>query len=71
LQIAKYLQDNKLNYKIISPYDAQKNSIEIRMKNSPEGLRWENTCFNVDSFQGNVSVVPRFFLSFHFIFLRK
>ncbi|KAL9714395.1 hypothetical protein Ac2012v2_002708 [Leucoagaricus gongylophorus] len=53
LQIAKYLQDNAFNYKIISPYDAQRNSIEIKMKNSPEGLRWENTCFNVDSFQGN------------------
>ncbi|KXN88607.1 Regulator of nonsense transcripts 1 [Leucoagaricus sp. SymC.cos] len=53
LQLAKYLQDNKLNYKIISPYDAQRNAIETKMKNSPEGLEWANTCFNVDSFQGN------------------
>ncbi|KAF5359601.1 hypothetical protein D9756_003109 [Leucocoprinus leucothites] len=53
LKIAKYLQDNELSYKIISPYDAQRNAIETKMKNSPEGLKWENTCFNVDSFQGN------------------
>ncbi|KAJ3570491.1 hypothetical protein NP233_g4370 [Leucocoprinus birnbaumii] len=52
-QIAKYLQDNKHNYKIISPYDAQRIAIETKMRTSPEGLKWENTCFNVDSFQGN------------------
>ena len=60
IQIARHLQDKQLNYKIISPYDAQRNFIETKMKNSPEGVRWENTCFNVDSFQGNIFVASYF-----------
>ena len=38
-------------FKIITPYDAQRNAIEKALKNA--GLPWESTVFNVDSFQGN------------------
>jgi regulator of nonsense transcripts 1 len=60
LQIAKHLQDQGMDYKIISPYDAQRNAIESKMKGSPD-LNWESKCFNVDSFQGQ-------FLNFLFYF---
>jgi len=38
-------------FKIITPYDAQRNAIETALKTA--NLTWENTVFNVDSFQGN------------------
>lgn len=38
-------------FKIITPYDAQRNAIEKALQTT--GLPWENTVFNVDSFQGN------------------
>ena len=37
-------------FKIITPYDAQRNALEGALKSS--GLPWEDKCFNVDSFQG-------------------
>ncbi|KAK0469708.1 AAA domain-containing protein [Desarmillaria tabescens] len=40
-----------MNYKIITPYDGQRNQIQSHMKN--DGLDWQDKCFNVDSFQGN------------------
>jgi len=46
----RYIQDRKA-FKIITPYDAQRNAIENALKNAC--LTWENTVFNVDSFQGN------------------
>jgi superfamily I DNA and/or RNA helicase len=46
----RYLQEGK-DFKIITPYDAQRNAIENALKTA--GLAWENTVFNVDSFQGN------------------
>jgi len=46
----RYFQEGK-NFKIITPYDAQRNAIENALKTSH--LPWENTVFNVDSFQGN------------------
>ena len=51
VQIAqRYFYEGK-NFRIITPYDAQRNVIESALKNA--GLLWENTVFNVDSFQGN------------------
>jgi len=51
VHIAKrYLQEGK-NFKIITPYDAQRNAIENALRTA--GVAWENTVFNVDSFQGN------------------
>lgn len=46
----RYIQQGK-NFRIITPYDAQRNAIEGALKHA--GLPWENTVFNVDSFQGN------------------
>ena len=46
----RYIREGK-DFKIITPYDAQRNAIENALKYA--GLAWENTVFNVDSFQGN------------------
>ena len=46
----RYLREGR-DFKIITPYDAQRNAIENALKTA--GLAWENTVFNVDSFQGN------------------
>jgi len=46
----RYIQEEK-SFKIITPYDAQRNAIERALKTA--GLTWDNTVFNVDSFQGN------------------
>jgi superfamily I DNA and/or RNA helicase len=45
----QYSKEGK-KYKIITPYDAQRNAIEKELKSAK--LHWEDTCFNVDSFQG-------------------
>lgn len=45
----KYIKEGK-SYRIITPYDAQRNAIENSLKKA--GLTWKDTCFNVDSFQG-------------------
>ena len=51
MQIARRYDDEKKNFKIITPYDAQRNTIENALKTA--GLTWKDTVFNVDSFQGN------------------
>ena len=50
LVATRYIQEGR-KFKIITPYDAQRNAIEDALKTA--GLTWENTVFNVDSFQGN------------------
>lgn len=51
VQIARrYIQEGK-KFKVVTPYDAQRNAIELGLKLA--NLTWENTVFNVDSFQGN------------------
>ncbi|KAI0661728.1 P-loop containing nucleoside triphosphate hydrolase protein [Cubamyces menziesii] len=50
LKIAEKLQTEEKEYAIITPYDAQRTFMENEMKEA--GLAWEDTCFNVDSFQG-------------------
>jgi len=52
IQLAQHLQEHEKNYKIITPYDAQRVLIEDTMKEI-EGLHWEEKVYNVDSFQGN------------------
>ncbi|KAK0204848.1 P-loop containing nucleoside triphosphate hydrolase protein [Desarmillaria ectypa] len=52
IQLASYLQEQQMKYKIITPYDGQRNKIQNDMKNI-DGLDWQDKCFNVDSFQGN------------------
>ncbi|KAL6307425.1 P-loop containing nucleoside triphosphate hydrolase protein [Sparassis latifolia] len=51
LKIASRLQTENKNYRIITPYDAQRSALEDDMKKA--GMPWEDKCFNVDSFQGN------------------
>lgn len=59
IEVAQALQALGRKYKIITPYAAQTSSIEDKMKET-EGLTWEDTCFNVDAFQGTLppSVSP-------------
>ncbi|KAF7336709.1 AAA-12 domain-containing protein [Mycena venus] len=52
IKLAQHLQEHEKNYKIITPYDAQRVLIEDIMKET-EGLVWEEKVYNVDSFQGN------------------
>lgn len=48
--LAQRLQDEGRNFRIITPYDAQRSLIESDLKE--QGLQWADKCFNVDSFQG-------------------
>ncbi|KAJ3714136.1 P-loop containing nucleoside triphosphate hydrolase protein, partial [Lentinula raphanica] len=52
IQLAEVLEKSGRNYRIVTPYDSQRNHIEKLMKEN-EQVTWENRCFNVDSFQGN------------------
>lgn len=51
MKIAALLEKQKKNYKIITPYDGQRNLLEKTLQS--EGLDWGGKVFNVDSFQGN------------------
>jgi superfamily I DNA and/or RNA helicase len=61
LKIAKKLEEDGHSYRIITPYDAQRSLIEDEMK--VKKLQWEDKCFNVDSFQGVISLFLRSALS--------
>ncbi|KDR78867.1 hypothetical protein GALMADRAFT_1274823 [Galerina marginata CBS 339.88] len=50
VKIASQLTSKGKSYRIITPYDPQRSRLEQGLKD--EGLRWEDRCFNVDSFQG-------------------
>ncbi|KAG1869550.1 AAA domain-containing protein [Suillus subluteus] len=45
------LQAKNKQFRIITPYDAQRSLIEEHLK--LQKLDWEDKCFNVDSFQGH------------------
>ncbi|KZT73689.1 hypothetical protein DAEQUDRAFT_743114 [Daedalea quercina L-15889] len=49
--IARKFHAEGKTFRVITPYDAQRNLLEQRLKGAR--LPWENRCFNVDSFQGN------------------
>jgi len=51
VKMAGHLQQENVNFTIITPYDAQRSLIENMLKQA--GLVFANKCFNVDSFQGN------------------
>ncbi|EJD33894.1 hypothetical protein AURDEDRAFT_76602 [Auricularia subglabra TFB-10046 SS5] len=52
ITLAQMLCDmGKTDFRIITPYDAQRKVLEDRLKATD--LRWEDTVFCVDSFQGN------------------
>ncbi|KIK63710.1 hypothetical protein GYMLUDRAFT_448451 [Collybiopsis luxurians FD-317 M1] len=48
-KLATFIQDAGKNYRIVTPYDSQRNHIENLLKEN--GLDWHDKCFNVDSFQ--------------------
>ncbi|KAJ4477314.1 P-loop containing nucleoside triphosphate hydrolase protein, partial [Lentinula aciculospora] len=50
IKLAAFLQTSGKSYRIVTPYDSQRNHIEELMKG--QGLSWHDKCFNVDSFQG-------------------
>ncbi|KAJ3914115.1 AAA domain-containing protein [Lentinula edodes] len=51
MKLAAFLEGSQKSYRIITPYDSQRNYIEELMKEKE--LDWHDKCFNVDSFQGN------------------
>jgi hypothetical protein len=76
IKLAWHLQENQKNYKIITPYDAQRVLIEDGMKET-EGLRWEEKVtyllfiiVEAQHTQGlQCRLIPRFVLSsLHFFF---
>ncbi|KIY44152.1 hypothetical protein FISHEDRAFT_52091, partial [Fistulina hepatica ATCC 64428] len=51
VKLVQVLGEGGVEYRVITPYDAQRALIEKTLQERE--LPWENTCFNVDSFQGN------------------
>jgi superfamily I DNA and/or RNA helicase len=47
--VKRYTAEGKA-WRVITPYDAQRNRIEKLLKK--EKVPWKDKCFNVDSFQG-------------------
>ena len=58
LLLAEKLEEQGKGYRIITPYDGQRTHIETEMKE--KGLKWEDKCFNVDSFQGHYFPVIKY-----------
>ncbi|OBZ72566.1 Regulator of nonsense transcripts 1 [Grifola frondosa] len=50
VRIAATLHAQNKRYRIVTPYDMQRNRLEKGLKSAK--LPWEDKCFNVDSFQG-------------------
>ncbi|KAA1467649.1 hypothetical protein DENSPDRAFT_257082 [Dentipellis sp. KUC8613] len=55
VRIARKFEEERKSFRIITGYDAQRNSLENAMKIAR--LPWEDKCFNVDSFQGALCCV--------------
>ncbi|KAH9917838.1 P-loop containing nucleoside triphosphate hydrolase protein [Fomitopsis serialis] len=53
--VARKFHAEGKTYRVITPYDAQRNVLERKLKAA--NLPWENKCFNVDSFQGENQTV--------------
>jgi superfamily I DNA and/or RNA helicase len=56
MHLAQYLQEENVQYRIITPYDAQRSLLERALQD--KDLDWHDKCFNVDSFQGSCLVSP-------------
>ena len=50
-----YFRQGK-QYRVITPYDAQRSAIERQLELVKPKIPWEDKCFNVDSFQGRQSL---------------
>lgn len=55
----RYTKEGK-TYRVITPYDGQRNMLENALKTAK--LPWENCCFNVDAFQGTQILFEPFFM---------
>jgi superfamily I DNA and/or RNA helicase len=55
LKLATHFELQGRKYRIITPYESQRSSIEEDMKEAD--LQWGDKVFNVDSFQGLISVL--------------
>ncbi|EIW84341.1 hypothetical protein CONPUDRAFT_120116 [Coniophora puteana RWD-64-598 SS2] len=51
VRLARFFNEKKQSYRIVTPYDGQRSLIEKTLKSAK--IPWENKCFNVDAFQGN------------------
>ncbi|EGN98886.1 hypothetical protein SERLA73DRAFT_136902 [Serpula lacrymans var. lacrymans S7.3] len=51
VNICRIYEKQSKAFRVITPYDAQRSLIEKELESAK--LKWENKCFNVDSFQGN------------------
>ncbi|TDL25784.1 hypothetical protein BD410DRAFT_813484 [Rickenella mellea] len=51
MKMSELLSEKDKEFKIITPYDAQRTLIEKTLRDNE--LEWKDKCFNVDSFQGN------------------
>jgi len=54
MALARKYHSQRKSYRIITPYDAQRSRLENGLKAAK--LPWEDKCFNVDSFQGLISI---------------
>lgn len=68
MKMTEFLQEDEENFRIITPYDAQRTALENDLKAA--GLQWKDKCFNVDSFQGKHSYLSSF-IKFLTAILRK
>jgi hypothetical protein len=50
IHLARLYHKQGKQYKVITPYDAQRSAIEKQLELAK--IPWEDKCFNVDSFQG-------------------
>jgi hypothetical protein len=52
INLARLYHGQGKQYRIITPYDAQRSAIERQLELVKPKIPWEDKCFNVDSFQG-------------------
>lgn len=65
-KIAASFQEEEEEFRIITPYDAQRTALESDLKEA--GLDWHNKCFNVDSFQGKSLICLHFLIFIAILF---
>ena len=52
LHLVREAWKKREDFRVITPYDAQRTELEAALKRA--ALPWEDRCFNVDSFQGQL-----------------
>ncbi|KAG2051633.1 hypothetical protein BDR06DRAFT_983427 [Suillus hirtellus] len=56
IHLARIYNAQGKQYRILTPYDGQRSTIEHQLELAK--LPWEDKCFNVDSFQGQIWLTP-------------